>query len=241
MNVVEMLQHEAGQFGVSLSDVQIQQFRRYYDEMSYWNSRVNLTRITGWEEVQQRHFVDSLTVGVALPDEVLRLGGKVLDVGSGAGLPGLPLKIAYPRLQVTLLESKAKKTAFLKHVARVLELEGLEVLTGRAEDLAHQPTLREAYDVVVSRAVAKVRILVELCLPFCRVGALTIAQKTLTVGDEVKVAGNAIREVGGQLREVIEVGTKGAGERRTLVLIEKTVPTSQKYPRRAGMPAKSPL
>ncbi len=241
MNVVDVLQTGARRLGVSLSIVQMNQFRRYYDEMTHWNKKVNLTSVKGWEEAQERHFVDSLTVSAALPAEFSNLGGKLLDVGSGAGLPGLPLKIAYPRLRVTLLEATAKKTAFLEHVTQALHLEGVDVLTGRAEDLAHQPSLREAYDIVVSRAVAKLRVLAELCLPFCRIGGLAIAQKTLGVGDEVSAAGNAIQEAGGRLREVIEVGDESYGGRRALVVIEKTASTPEKYPRRPGMPAKSPL
>ena len=152
-------------------------FGLYYAALAEWNQRANLTAIVDEVGVQRRHFLDSLTVSHTIPAMVLETGGRLMDVGAGAGFPGLPLKIAYPQLDVYLLDATAKKTAFLSHVGKALGLDGVTVLTGRAEELARDPALREAFDVVVSRAVSKMRVLAELTLPFARVGGLVIAQK----------------------------------------------------------------
>jgi 16S rRNA (guanine527-N7)-methyltransferase len=172
---------------------------------------------------------------------VLRGGGDVLDVGSGAGLPGIPLAIAYPKLRVTLLDATAKKTAFLNHVVETLGLVGVGVLTGRAESLAHDTALRESYDVVVSRAVARLSVLVELTLPFCRVGGTVIAQKAFEAEKEAEDAAGALAALGGELGEVIQVTVPDSGERRILVTVQKVSPTPSRYPRRPGMPSKRPL
>ena len=238
---MERLLRGAAKMGIRLDAAQTAKFHRYYLEIVEGNRRISLTTVTGSEEVQVRHFLDSLTAGAAVPTEVLRHGGEMLDVGSGAGLPGIPLGIAYPNLRVTLLDATAKKTAFLAHVAQVLELDRVRVLTGRAELLAHDPELREGYDVVVSRAVARLRVLAELTLPFCRVGGTVIAQKGQGIEREIEDAGGALAVLGGELRELRQIAEPGSSEHRLLVVIAKVGPTSAKYPRRAGIPSKRPL
>ena len=227
--------------GVQLDRAQVDRFHRYYLEMVDWNSRVNLTTVTGWEQVQARHFLDSLCVSAVLPPSLLSSGAKVLDVGSGAGLPGLPLKIAFPTLRLTLMEATAKKTEFLRHVAQVLELADVDVCTGRAEAVAHDLRLRESFDLVVSRAVAGLSVLAELTLPFCRAGGLVVAHKGPDADDEIRRAGKAIGAMGGKLREVTQVAAAHSGVAGVLVVLEKVGPTPAKYPRRPGIPSKRPL
>jgi 16S rRNA (guanine527-N7)-methyltransferase len=192
--------------------------------------------VTRWEDVQTTHFLDSLTVRLGMSSD----SGRLADVGSGAGFPGVPLKIVFPGLQTTLIESTGKKTAFLHHLAGDLDLE-MDVRKGRAETLAHEPDLRESFDFVTSRAVAGMAVLAELCLPFCRVGGTVVAQKKGDIEEEIANAGRAIDAMGGRLKEVKEVSLSGLGEARRLVLLEKVRPTPDKYPRRPGVPAKRPL
>ena len=192
--------------------------------------------MTRWEDVQTTHFLDSLTVRLGMSSD----SGRLADVGSGAGFPGVPLKIVFPGLQTTLIESTGKKTAFLHHLAGDLDLE-MDVRKGRAETLAHEPDLRESFDFVTSRAVAGMAVLAELCLPFCRVGGTVVAQKKGDIEEEIANAGRAIDAMGGRLKEVKEVSLSGLGEARRLVLLEKVRPTPDRYPRRPGVPAKRPL
>ena len=234
---MNLLQKGAEGLGIHLDARQIEQFGLYYAALAEWNQRANLTAIVDEVGVQRRHFLDSLTVSHTIPAMVLETGGRLMDVGAGAGFPGLPLKIAYPQLDVYLLDATAKKTAFLSHVGKALGLDGVTVLTGRAEELARDPALREAFDVVVSRAVSKMRVLAELTLPFARVGGLVIAQKGTGVHNEIAEARDAIGQTGGELREIRQAaGTEGA-----LVVVDKIGPTPERYPRRTGIPSKRPL
>ena len=237
---MESLVKGATRLGIDLNGEQVEWFRAYYDELVSWNESVNLTAVTGREVVQTRHFLDSLAVASALPANVLDGTDKVLDVGTGAGFPGLPLKIVYPRIDLTLLEATAKKTAFLNHVVDKLGLEGVTVVTGRAEEEAHEPEMREQFGAVVSRAVARLNVLTELCLPFCRVGGVMIAQKGPNVEKELRQARNAIETLGGPFddRDMLVAAPVGVG---TLVTIEKSRPTPANYPRRPGIPSKRPL
>ena len=231
----------AEKLGFRLDQVQLDQFHRYHEEIVAWSARANLTAVTGQDEVQTRHFLDSLLVSAAIPADMLESGCKVLDLGSGAGFPGLPLKIAFPNLALTLLDATTKKTAFLRHVTTLLGLGGVAVRTGRAEAMGHEPDLRESYDVVVSRAVARLSVLAELSLPFCRLGGLSIAQKGRDIDDELSDAEKAIETSGGVVTEVRETdpgGTDGSG---LLVVMEKKSLTPDRYPRRAGIPAKRPI
>jgi 16S rRNA (guanine527-N7)-methyltransferase len=239
--MMETLTQGAGQLGLTLSPEQTRQFQLYYEELVDWNRRVNLTAITDYEEVQVKHFLDSLTLvpaleGIPWPE----VGFDLLDVGTGAGLPGIPIKVFLPQIRLVLLESVGKKTAFLRHVAGRLGLDNVEVLTGRAEELAHQPEYREGFDLVVSRAVNKLPTAAELTLPFCRLGGLFIAQKKGPVEEEVDQAARALELLGGRLKEVRPVGPDLLAK-HSLVIVEKVSPTPERYPRRAGIPAKRPL
>ena len=229
----------ATEMGVSLGLAQREQFSRYYRAMVEWNTRVNLTSVTQWEEVQTIHFLDSLTVCLGMPSDGLG-SGRLVDVGSGAGFPGVPLKIVFPHLDTTLIESTGKKTAFLRHLRDILHVD-LDVRTGRAETLAHDPELRERFDLVTCRAVGNMSVLAELCLPFCRIGGSVIAQKKGDIEEEVESAESAIDAMGGRLKEMLDVSVSGLGDDRCLVLLEKLRPTPASYPRRPGIPARRPL
>ena len=237
---MEVLVEGAACLGIDLDGEQVERFRSYYSELAAWNETVNLTAVSGLEEVQARHFLDSLAVASALPATVLDGSERLLDVGTGAGFPGLPLKLAYPRINLALLEATAKKTAFLVHVVKTLGLEGVEVVTGRAEDEAHRPEMRERFGAVVSRAVARLDVLAELCLPFCAVGGVMIAQKGPKVEEELRQARNAIDILGGMAKDRGMLVTQPVGI-GTLVVIEKQRATPPNYPRRPGIPSKRPL
>jgi len=237
---METLKVGAEELGLGLSPAQLEQFASYYHELLDWNRRVNLTAITGYEEVQLKHFLDSLTITLAWLPEI-DAGLWVIDVGTGAGIPGIPLKIALPAIKLVLLEATAKKANFLSHISQKLGLANVEIVVGRAEDVAYQPQYREKFDVVLSRAVAALPTLVELTLPFCAVGGIFIAQKKGAIDDEIGQAGRAISLLGGRLREVKRVDVSSLPNERYLVVIDKLSPTPEQYPRRPGLPAKRPL
>jgi len=194
--------------------------------------------------VQIQHFLDSLTCLLAwpAPSTNLPIYQSTIDIGAGAGFPGLPLRLVRPDLRLTLVESVRKKADFLRHVVGALGLDGVTVLAARAEDAGRDPAHREQYDVALARAVADLRVLAEYALPLLRVGGVFIAQKTAAaVPAEVEMAGYALDALGGAMRDVVEVAFPGLREPRALVVVAKTAPTPDKYPRRAGMPAKRPL
>lgn len=234
----DILQNGAEAIGVELDQNQLSQFVEFYETMLDWNTRANLTSITKWEEVLVKHFLDSLTVSLGTPNGIK--AGCLVDVGSGAGFPGIPLKIAFPFLTTTLVEATGKKTAFLHHVKESLCID-LNILTGRAETLAHKAEFRGGFDFVVSRAVASISVLAELCLPFCKTGGTMIAQKKGEIESEIYSAQNAIETMGGKLKKVMPVHIDGMGKDRSLILIQKTGDTPISYPRRPGIPNKRPL
>ena len=225
--------------GIDLTETQVRQFVRYYAELARWNKRVNLTAITEWEAVQSKHFLDSLAAAMALPAEMLH-AGSFIDVGSGGGFPGIPMKLAFPGMRGTLLDATAKKTAFLEHAREALDLRHTAVRTGRAETLAHESGLRELFDIAFSRAVAEIATLAELTLPFARVGGLVVMHKKADVAAEIGRAQGAIETLGGRVREVIPVALPELDD-RALVVLEKQHPTHERYPRRPGIPSKRPL
>ena len=231
---------DARALGVCMPDAAARQFARYHAELVRWNRRANLTAIAGWEAVRTRHFLDSLSAAAVLPADTLR-SGAIIDIGSGAGFPGIPLKLAYPSMRVTLVEATAKKTAFLAHICAELGLQDTAVLNGRAETLAHEPDLRERFDAVLARAVADTATLAELTLPFARVGGLVALHKKGDIRAELDRARCAIETLGGALREVKLVNIPGLNDGRALVVLEKVRHTPTKYPRRPGIPAKRPL
>jgi 16S rRNA (guanine527-N7)-methyltransferase len=229
----------AQQFNLPLTEAQLTAFERYSQELIEWNQRVNLTGITEPHEIVVKHFLDSLSVYQALPQSPVDL--SLIDVGSGAGFPGLPLKIVRPALRLTLLEATAKKTAFLQHLIRVLNLTGVTILTARAEEAGRQPKQREQYDVAVARAVAPLPVLAEYMLPLVKKGGTVIVQKGQDPADEIKAAANALGILGGKVVQTLPVAVPGLAAERHLVVIRKNKVTPLQYPRRAGVPAKKPI
>ena len=230
----------AERLGLHLDCRQLDAFGAYLRELLDWNQRFNLTAVNEPSEVVTKHFLDSLTgvLGIPAPRDTPR---RVVDIGSGAGFPGVPLKLAAPQLQITLVDSLGKRTRFLKHLASQLGLTDVSVVTARAEALAALPPHREAYDIVLARAVAPMPVLVELTLPFLRVGGRLIAWKKGDVSQEIEDADNAIKVLGGAPPAMVAVPADVLPDQRCLVLVDKVSPTPNGYPRRPGMPAKRPL
>jgi len=231
----------ANKLGLELSPQQLEQFQLFYQELVEWNRKFNLTAITDYEEVQMKHFLDSLTVTLALSPPEIDKDYQVIDVGTGAGLPGIPLKILWPGIKLVLLDATAKKATFLEHLKQRLGLEDIEIVVGRAEEIAHRNEYRERFDLVLSRAVANLPALAELALPFCTIGGSFIAQRKGDVETEVPQADKAFRSLGGELREIKGINLDELGDDRYLVVVDKTSPTPDKYPRRPGIPSKRPL
>ena len=230
--------HDLSEFGLILEDKQIQQFIKYYEMLVEWNHVMNLTAITEYDDVMKKHFVDSLSLIKAYD---VKSQVKVIDIGTGAGFPGLALKIAYPFLQVTLLDSLNKRIQFLDAVIEELQLTGVKTIHGRAEDYAKPNTLREQYDLCVSRAVANLSTLSEYCLPFVREGGYFISYKSEKINEEAQKADNAIRMLGGKIDKQIEFYLPNSDIYRNLFIIRKVRKTPSKYPRKAGLPSKEPL
>jgi len=238
---MEKLRSGAEKLGLHLNPEQLEQFEVYYQELIDWNRRINLTSITDYEEVQVKHFLDSLTVTLAIKQEDFGKSLSVIDIGTGAGLPGIPLKILLPAIRLVLLEATAKKAKFLEHLINKLGLDDIEIVVGRAEEAAHKPQYREKFDLVLSRAVASLPALVELTLPFCAVGGSFIAQKKGDIAGEVEQSCKAIAMLGGKLRGVKAIELSEFDDKRCLVIIDKVKLTPGEYPRRSGMPAKRPI
>ncbi len=232
----------AGKLGIEFNARQIKQFELYYRELIEWNKKMNLTAITDYSSVQVKHFLDSLTVTLAFPQEEMeRPDFDIIDIGTGAGFPGVPLKILLPQPRLVLIEPTTKKTAFLRHIIDRLELENIEILNSRAEEAAHLSPYREQFALVLSRAVASLPELVELTLPFCRIGGRFIAQKKGDVDEEVNGAKKAIATLGGKLNQIKKIELDEFDDARYLVIIDKIHPTPNKYPRRPGMPKRRPI
>jgi 16S rRNA (guanine527-N7)-methyltransferase len=231
-------QHAADLFGITLSPEQVAQFETYAQELAVWNDRINLTAITEPEAVRVRHFLDSLSVVQAAN---FRPGMRVIDVGTGAGFPGLPLCIAFPGIHLTLMEATGKKITFLEHIAEQLELDHVRTLHARAEEAGHLPDERGRYDVVLARAVARLPALVEYMLPLARLGGTCIAMKGTTAQAEAEDARRALVLLGGQVKGIERIQLPGVPDERYLVAIEKIAPTPAPYPRKPGIPTRKPL
>ena len=226
--------------GIKLSDKQYKQFDQYYELLVEWNSFMNLTGITDYEEVLLKHYVDSLVLHI---EEIGHNNDNIslIDVGTGAGFPGLPLKIAYPQLNVVLLDSLNKRVKFLNQVIEELGLEGIQAIHSRAEDGGRNKNLREQFDISVSRAVANLSTLSEYNLPFVKVGGYFVAYKSGDVDDEVKNAANAVKQLGGVIERVDKFKLPYSDIERSLVFIKKIKNTPGRYPRKAGLPGKEPI
>ena len=230
--------HDLKELGVSLTDKQIEQFLIYYELLTEWNSFMNLTAITKYEDVLKKHFVDSVSLIQAVD---VRKEFTLIDVGTGAGFPGLALKIAYPELKVTLLDSLQKRIQFLDAVIEKLGLEGIETIHGRAEDFAKPQKLRESFDLCVSRAVANLSTLSEYCLPFVKVGGYFIPYKSEKIAQEKEEAEKALELFGGKFQRQVEFMLPSSDIYRNLFVIKKVKETPKKFPRKAGLPAKEPI
>ena len=224
--------------GISLTDRQLWQFERYYELLIQKNEVMNLTAITEFPDVVQKHFLDSLMIRTLFePAE----GEYWLDLGTGAGFPGIPLKIVYPELRLVLLDSLNKRIKFLQEVIAELGLEHITAIHGRAEELAKKEEYREKFDCCVSRAVANLASLSEYCLPFVRVGGCFVPYKSEKIQEEIKGAEKAVRILGGKIEEQKEFMLPGSDIYRCLLYIRKDKETPGKYPRKAGTPTKEPI
>ncbi len=258
---MELLKKYAAGLGISLSDRQLSQFKKYYELLVEWNGFMNLTAITDYDEVMLKHFADSIALikgsGNNLINDICNNNKSVsmIDVGTGAGFPSLPLKIVYPHIKLTMLDSLNKRINFLNEVISCLELNDVEAIHGRAEEYAAPCKLRESFDIGVSRAVANLSTLSEYCLPYIKEGGIFVAYKSEellkvkaeenvsreTSGSEKDNAMNAIKVLGGKIENIVEYDLCDAGLYRCLCIIKKERSTPKKYPRKAGLPSKEPI
>lgn len=238
MKNIKLLVDGLKQLDINVTDEMIERFEDYYELLIDWNSKINLTSIVEEDEVIAKHFLDSLLIVKAFDMKSIK---SVLDVGSGAGFPGIPLKIIYPHIQLVLLDSVNKKVKFLQEVCQKLRLPDIKCLHGRAEDFAQEPVYREKFDCVLSRAVSNLSTLSEYCLPFTQLGGYFIAYKSSDYELEVEDALHAIETLGGTIEKIVPLQIPTTDIIRTYVLICKSTRTIGIYPRKAGLPAKKPL
>ncbi len=224
--------------GIDLSKRQIEAFSWYGEELRIWNERFNLTAITSKEDIETKHFLDSLSCVLA---RQFQPSGAVVDIGTGAGFPGLPLKIVFPQIQLTLLESIEKKVSFCRHVVKEMKLKKVTVEQSRAESHGRETEHRESYDTALARAVAPLTVVVEYALPLIKVGGCAILQKGETGPAEAQSAEKAIHILGGRMEQIVKVELPGIAETRYLLVIRKVAATPDRYPRRTGIPAKRPI
>lgn len=220
----------------NLTEKQVEMFNRYMEILLQWNQKINLTAITDRNEINIKHFVDSLTISKYIDKKA-----KVIDIGTGAGFPGIPLKIADENLNVTLVDSLAKRVSFLNEVINELNLKEINAIHSRAEDLAHDANYRESYDVAVSRAVAKLSTLLEYMLPFVKVGGICICMKGPKISEELENSQVAIKKLGGELEKIDNFFLSNTEYERNIIIIKKKYNTPKMYPRNAGIPGKCPL
>lgn len=234
----DLLIEGAKQLGIDLSDKQVEQFMRYKELLQEWNEKMNLTAITEDREVITKHFLDCMTINKALE---MKNQKTVIDIGTGAGFPGLVIKIAFPHLEVTLVDALKKRLNFLEVVIEELGLEGIKCIHSRAEDLGKNKVYREGFDICASRAVANLAVLSEYTLPFVKIDGYLIALKGQKLDEELEQGQKAIQILGGQLEEVVHTGVPFTDLDHKIAKIKKVKSTSTKYPRKAGEPTKSPL
>jgi 16S rRNA (guanine527-N7)-methyltransferase len=234
----KLVQEARALFNVHLTGRQVLSLITYERELMEWNQKFNLTAIRDQESIRTKHFLDSLSCVQAWQAQP---PNRLVDVGTGAGFPGIPLKIIYPGMKITLVESVGKKAMFCQHIVRVLGLENVEVIQARAEDLGQKAEHREKYDCAVARAVAQMNVLVEYLLPLVKIGGMVLAQKGESAPAEAQEAEKAMKLLGGKLKQLLPVNLPGVADDRYLVLIDKVAATPPKYPRKAGLLAKQPL
>lgn len=224
------------EIGIKLSETQIKQFELFYELLIEKNKVMNLTGITDYDEVLEKHFIDSLAI-----NSFEKISGKIIDIGTGAGFPGIPLKIAFPEIEIVLLDSLNKRIKFINEVINELNLEKITTIHGRAEDYAQNIEYREKFDFCVSRAVANLATLSEYCLPFVKVDGKFISYKSGEIDNELEQSKRAIGILGGQIYHVNKFELPNNNDGRSFVSIKKIKNTSKKYPRKAGLPSKEPI
>lgn len=235
---LEKFKNGLQQLHIVLSEKQMEQFLQYYEMLVEKNKVMNLTAITEFDEVVEKHFLDSVSLTKQLD---LHQPLKVLDLGTGAGFPGIPLKIVFPELEITLMDSLNKRVLFLQDVISSLQLENIEAVHGRAEEAARNKKYRESFDLCVSRAVANISTLSEYCLPFVKIGGSFISYKSSTIEDELEDGKKGIAILGGKVKDVYKFTLPDSELQRSFVIIEKEKKTPKAYPRKAGTPSKEPL
>lgn len=234
MTFVEKLKEKFKSYNISLTDFQASQFEMYYNLLIEWNEKFNLTAITDEDEVIEKHFIDSV-----LPHNVIKENSKIIDIGAGAGFPGIPLKILRPDLNFILIDSVNKKITFISEVISKLSLTGIVAIHTRIEDLAINPAYREKLDICISRAVARLNTLVEYSLPFIKVGGEMVAYKSRQIDEEIEEAKKAIKLLGGKLKELTVNNLENSD--RNVVVIEKISECPEKYPRSKNLPRTNPI
>lgn len=235
---VETLIRGSQELGIDLNDKDIERFKRYKELLKEWNTKINITAITDDVEIDIKHFLDSLTPYIT---NMFNGNKKIIDIGTGGGFPGMPLKIVNEELNITLLDSLNKRINFLNEVISFLELEGIEAIHGRAEELGRTKEYREVYDICISRAVASLETLCEYCMPFVKVGGYFISMKGPDIEEELENSQNAIKTLGGKLIEKKIIKIPESDIEHSLLIIEKISKTPTKYPRGGGKPRKNPL
>lgn len=238
MELKRYLEEGSNQFGVSLDNNQINQFFCYKDLIIEWNKKMNLTAITEEKEIIIKHFLDSISIGQSLDFTSVN---NIIDIGTGAGFPGIPIKIAYPNLKITLLDSLNKRIDFLKKVVSQLSLKDVKCVHGRAEELGQNKDYRKSYDICVSRAVAHLSVLAEYTLPFLKVGGTFISMKSINVEEEINDSTKAIDVLGGEIIDIKDTMIPFSDINHRIILIKKVRPTPTKFPRKPGKPSKNPI
>ena len=234
-NNIDFFKKKSLEIGIDLSRESIDKFFKYMEILKEWNKKINLTAITEKNEIILKHFIDSLTIFSFMNDN-----DKVIDIGTGAGFPGIPLKIS-KNINLTLLDSLKKRIIFLQNVIDELNLENVECIHGRTEDIARQKKYREVYDVATARAVARLNVLAEYCLPYVKINGAFICMKGPDVYDEIAEANKSIEILGGEIDKIDELTLPGTDIKRTIVVIKKVKKSPVIYPRKAGKPSKDPI
>ncbi|HEY8892425.1 MAG TPA: 16S rRNA (guanine(527)-N(7))-methyltransferase RsmG [Clostridium sp.] len=238
MKYFDILNEASNNVGLEFNEKKYDEFMRYKDLIKEWNEKINLTAIKEDEEIIKKHFIDSMKV---FKFDQLKNAKSVIDIGTGGGFPGIPMKIIKPEINIVLLDSLNKRIKFLNEVIKDLQLENIKAIHGRAEDFAQEFQYREKFDIAVSRAVANLTVLSEFCIPYVKVGGYFVAMKGPAVEDEIKLSKNAIRMLGGKIEHIEKVYIEDSDLNHNLVIIKKIAGTQKKYPRKAGMVTRNPL